>query len=156
MKNIRSILAAFGLLFACALLTQFAFFGLTGCTSIPTAPTSNQQLAANAVEDVLSVGLVPVLTKNASYIPAAQSIAVALGTFTGTTLTPADVDAFLAKTSLAPADARQVAGIVNAAWAIYQKRYAATVAAGVRPDVQLFLAAVSNGITAAIAAVPKG
>ena len=71
MKNIRSILAAFGLLFACALLTQFAFFGLTGCTSIPTAPTSNQQLAANAVEDVLSVGLVPVLTKNASYIPAA-------------------------------------------------------------------------------------
>ena len=71
-------------------------------------------------------------------------------------MTPADVDAFLAKTSLAPADARQVAGIVNAAWAIYQKRYAATVAAGVRPDVQLFLAAVSNGITAAIAAVPKG
>ncbi len=129
---------------------------LTACTTAPTAPTSGQQLAANAVEDILSIGLVPVLTKNASYLPAAQSIAIALGTFNGTTLTPADVDAFLAKTALSPADAREVAGIVNAAWSVYAKRYAAQVGAGLRPDVKLFLAAVSNGITAAIAAVPKG
>ena len=139
----------------CSLFFGIAFL-LTACTSLPTAPTSNQQLAANAVEDLLSVGLVPVLTKNASYLPAAQSIAVALGSFSGSTLAPADVDAFLAKTSLSAADAKTVAGLVNSGWAVYQKRYAATVAAGVRPDVKLFLAAVANGINKAVAAVPKG
>lgn len=130
---------------------------LSGCVSSSStvSVSDRQQTIANAVEDTLSIGLVPVLTKNPSYLAAAEGIASALGTFSGDTITPADVDAFLAKTSLAPEDARAVAGIVNAAWATYQKRYAAQVSASVRPDVKLFLSAISNGIHAAVAATPK-
>ena len=128
---------------------------MAGCVSVPVDPTPKQQLVANAVEDILSVGLVPILSKNASYIPAAQAIAVSLGTFSGTTLTPADVNAFLAKTTLSPEDAKAVAGIVNAAYDVFQRRYAQQVGTSLRPDLKLFLQAVSNGINNAIAAVPK-
>jgi hypothetical protein len=126
-----------------------------GCTSVPVDPTPKQQVVANAVEDTLSIGLVPIFTKNKSYIPAAQSVAVALGTFAGETITPADVDAFLVKTGIAKEDSEVVAGLVNAAWDTYSRRYAQQVNGSVRPDVKLFLAAVSNGINRAIAAVPK-
>jgi len=134
----------------------FALCFLPACVSstAPVAVTSTQQTIANAVEDTLSVGLVPVLTKNPSYIGAARGIAAALGSFGGDTLTPADVEAILGKAQLAPQDAQTVAGIVNAAWATYSKRYAQQVSASVRPDVKLFLAAVANGINAAVAAVP--
>ena len=127
-----------------------------GCTSVPVDPTPRQQVIANAVEDVISIGLVPVLSQNYRYMGAAKSIAATLGTFSGATLTPADVDAFLAQTGIDPGDARVIAGIVNAAWDTYQRRYAQQVGASVRPDVRLFLAAVSAGIERAIAAVPKG
>lgn len=130
----------------------------TGCVSSSSAVSvSDRQLTiANAVEDTLSVGLVPVLTKNPDYIPVAQSIAAALGTFGGGTLASADVEAFLARTSLAPEDARTIAALVNAAWDTYTRRYAQQVSSSVRPDVKLFLAAVSNGITRALAALPQG
>ena len=143
------------------LLISFGAFlmlaAMPGCVSAPGAGqvTSQQQTVANAVEDALAVGLVPVFTNNPSYVGAANSIAAALGAFSGSTITPADVDAFLARTPLKPADARVVAGVVNGAWAIYVKRYSQQVNASVRPDVQLFLGAVSNGILAAAAAVPK-
>lgn len=128
----------------------------SACTSSPTAVTAKQQTAADITEDVISVGLVPVLTKNSSYIDAANTVALALGSFSGDTLTSADVEAFVAKVpGLAPEDARTVVGVINAAWARYQKRYAEQVGASIRPDVKLFLAAVSNGIHAAVAAVPK-
>jgi len=130
---------------------------LAGCVSStsPTAPSDKQAVIANAVEDTLSIGLVPVLVKNPDYIPVARSIAVALGAFDGAALTPADVDAFLAKTSLAPEDARTIAALVNASWDTYARRYAQQVNANVRPDVKLFLAAVANGITRALAALPQ-
>lgn len=128
---------------------------LAGCTSTPTAPTPRQQMVAEAIEDLISVGLVPVLSKNTNYLPVARGIAAALGSFNGTSLLAEDVDAFLAQTAMGEEDKRAIAGIVNAAWAAYQKRYAQQVGASVRPDVKLFLAAVSNGIEAAIAAVPK-
>lgn len=137
-----------------ALCLLFSVLCFSACTTAPTAPTDKQTVIANAVEDTLSIGLVPVLTKNPSYIPAARGIAAALGSFGGDTLTPADVDAFLAKTALTPDDARVVAGIVNAAWSTYAKRYAQQVNSSVRPDVKLFLGAVANGINAAIAATP--
>lgn len=129
---------------------------LAGCASsrAPVPVSSTQQTIANAVEDTLSIGLVPVLTKNPSYIDSARGVAAALGTFSGDTLTPGDVAAFLVKTNLAPEDAKAVAGIVNAAWATYSKRYAQQVNANLRPDVQLFLGAVARGINAAVAAVP--
>jgi len=147
----RALRTLGSLLALCSLL-----FALSSCATAtaPGAATTSQQTIANAVEDAISIGLVPVLTKNAGYVPAAQGVAAALGTFAGATLTPADVDAFLAKTTLAPADAKVVAGVVNAAWAVYEKRYAQQVGASVRPDVKLFLAAVADGITAACAAVP--
>lgn len=148
--NDAVFLTAFVALVAVALLAA-----LPGCTSVPTDPTPKQQVIANAVEDALSIGLVPVLTKNPDYIAAANSVAAALGTFSGDTITPADVDAFLSKTGIAPSDAKVVAGIVNAAWATYEKRYAQQVNGSVRPDVKLFLAAVANGIRAAVAAVPR-
>ena len=141
----------FIVLISLAALSALAF---SGCTSAPVAPTDKQQVIANAVEDAISIGLVPVLAKNSSYIPAAQGVAAALGTFDGSTLTPEDVSAFLGKTTLSPSDARTVAGIVNAAWATYTKRYGQQVSASVRPDVKLFLAAVSRGISSAIAATP--
>ena len=128
---------------------------LIGCTSIPVTVTPRQEIIANAVEDALGIGLVPVLAKNPAYLPIAGSIARALGTFAGETLLPGDVDAFLARSGIAPEDARVIAGVVNAAWITYSKRYAQQVGASVRPDVRLFLSAVSAGIERAIAAVPK-
>ncbi len=126
-----------------------------GCTSAPVTVTPRHELIANAVEDVLTVGLVPVLTKNPGYVRAAQSVALTLGTFSGETLFASDIDAFIAKVAIAPEDAKVVSGIVNAAWSVFQKRYAQQVGASVRPDVKLFLAAVSRGILSACAAVPK-
>lgn len=141
-----------------SLLLMLGIAGFSGCVSggVPAPqPTATQQTIADAIEDTLAVGLVPVLTKNASYLPAAQAVATALATFEGATITPADVDAVLAHTALAPEDARTVAGLVNAAWGTYSKRYAQQVGASVRPDVKLFLTAISNGINAAIAATPR-
>lgn len=127
-----------------------------GCASVPVTVTPKQEMVANAVEDALAIGLVPVLTKNPTYLGAARTVAAGLGSFSGDAITPADVDAFLAKVpSLAPEDARVIAGVVNAAWQTYAKRYASQVNASVRPDVKLFLAAVAEGINRAIAAVPK-
>lgn len=141
------------LVLAAALLCAASLF--TGCASSTTVDvTPKQTVIANAVEDTLSIGLVPVLTKNPDYVPIAASVAAALGTFTGETLASADVEAFLAKTKLAPEDARTIAALVNAAWDTYARRYSQQVSATVRPDVKLFLAAVSNGITRAIAALP--
>lgn len=132
-----------------------ALLNLTGCISTSTtAPTPAQELIANAVEDAVSIGLVPVFTKNPSYLAAAQTVALGLGSFAGDTLTSDDVAAFLAKTPLTKEDQRIVAGVVNAAWQVYAKRYAQKVGASTRPDVKLFLAAVSNGIKSAIAATP--
>lgn len=139
------------------LLASLLAFALAGCVSstAPVSVTSTQQTIANAAEDAISIGLVPVLAKNPSYIGVAQAVALALGSFSGDTLTADDVNAFLAKTTLAPQDAQTVAGIVNAAWAVFEKRYAQQVGAATRPDVKLFLAAVSNGIKAAVAATPR-
>lgn len=150
-KNRSSLLLAV----LCALAIPLGIVGCVSSTAPAPAPTTQQQTIANAIGDTLAIGLVPVLTKNASYIPAAQGIAAAIGTFAGDTLTPADVEAVLAKTPLAPEDARTVAGLVNAAWATYAKRYAQQVNATVRPDVKLFLVAIADGINAAIAATPK-
>ena len=135
----------------------FALTCLVGCvtTPSPVAPTTTQQLVANAVEDAIAVGLVPVFTKNPSYLAAANTVALGLGSFAGDTLTPADVSAFLAKTSLTEDDQRIVAGVVTASWQIYAKRYSQQVSTATRPDVKLFLAAVSNGIKAAAAATPQ-
>ena len=137
-----------------AALLLVSILGLTGCVGTTTAPTATQLSIASAVEDAISIGLVPVLTKNPSYAPAASAVAAALGSFSGDTLTPDDVRAFLAKTSLTPDDQRAVAGIVIAAWSVFQKRYAERVGTATRPDVKLFLAAVSNGIKSAVAATP--
>lgn len=139
------------LLICVALCALFA-----GCASTPSTGTvtDKQTVIANAVEDTLSLGLVPVLVKNPDYVPVARSVAVALAAFDGATLTPADVEAFLAGTDLAPEDARTIAALVNAAWDTYARRYAQQVNATVRPDVKLFLGAVGNGITRALAALP--
>jgi hypothetical protein len=133
-------------------------FGVNGCATStnPGAVTSSQQTIANAVEDSISIGLVPVLTKNPSYVGAAATVSAALGSFSGSTLTPEDVNAFLVKVpQLTETDRATIAGIVNAAWGVYTKRYAQQVNANVRPDVKLFLSAVANGISSAVAAVPK-
>jgi hypothetical protein len=137
-----------------AVLLPLAFVACAGGPAPVTVTTQQQQIAA-AVEDALSIGLVPVFTRNPSYREAAQGIAAALGTFNGATITPDDVNAVLAKTGIAAQDAQVVAGLVNAAWATYQRRYAQQVGASVRPDVKLFLAAVSAGITNAVAATPR-
>lgn len=141
-----SILAAAVVALSCS------FFGCT--TAQPQAPTDSQQMIANAVEDTIAIGLVPVLTKNPGYLAAAAGVANALGSFTGTTLTPEDIAQFLAKTRLTEDDQRVVAGIVSAAWSTYEKRYAQRVSSVVRPDVKLFLAAVASGIHSAVAATP--
>ncbi|MBI3885911.1 MAG: hypothetical protein HY302_09320 [Opitutae bacterium] len=133
-------------------LAALALFA--GCTTAPVAATDRQTMIANAVEDTLSIGLVPVLAKNPDYAPVARGIAAALASFDGATLAPADVAAFLAKTTLAPEDSRTIAALVNAAWDTYARRYSQQVNASVRPDVKLFLAAVANGITRALAALP--
>ena len=140
------------------LLAALCAFALSACSTLsnPGTVTTSQQTVANAVEDTISIGLVPVLTKNASYLSSARGVALALGSFSGTALTPDDVTAFLGKTTLAPADRVVVAGIVNSAWAVYTKRYQQLVGTNLRPDVALFLNAVSTGILNAVAAVPKG
>ena len=140
-------------LFVLLAITSVMF--LAGCTSVPVDPTPKQQVVANAVEDTMAIGLVPVLTKNRDYIPAAAAVAGTLGSFSGDTISPADVDAVLAKCGVTGEDAAVIAGMVNAAWETYSLRYAQQVNASVRPDVKLFLSAISNGIRRAIAAVPK-
>lgn len=131
--------------------------GTSGCATLqhPGAVQPWQQTAADATESAIGIGLVPVLSHNPSYIQAAQSVGVALGTFSGDTLTPEEIHAFVAKVPLAEADAKTVEGVVNAAWAVYSKKWAQQVGANVRPDVKLFLGAVANGIETAVAAVPK-
>lgn len=126
-----------------------------GCTTAPVAPTAKQQVIANAVEDVISVGLVPVLAKNPSYIAEVRVAAALLTSFNGTTLTSADVDTFLARLKVSPEDARVLSGLVMAAWDTYQRRYREQVSIILRPDVRVFLVAVANGIERAITAVPK-
>lgn len=139
-------------------LLLLAFFGVFSGCSTATSPgtvTPSQQLVANDVEDLISIGLVPVLTRNPSYIAAARTVAASLGTFSGDVVTPDDVSAVLAKVpQLSDADRQTIAGVVNAAWTVYVKRHSQQVNANIRPDVKLFLSAVSNGIIAAAAAVP--
>lgn len=139
------------------LFSAVGAFALAACatTASPGTVTVSQQTWANATEDAIAIGLVPVFTRNPNYVASASAVAQALGSFGGTTLAPADVDAFIGKTTLSPADAKVVAGIVNAAWGVYVRRYQQGAAAAVRPDVTLFLNAVANGIMAAAAAVPK-
>jgi hypothetical protein len=137
---------------AAVLYTAFVLV-LVGCTNVPTNPTPRQEMIANAIEDTLSVGLVPVLSKNPAYLTEARTVAALLGTFEGTELTAADVDVFVSRLKLAPEDVRAVTGLVNATWSTYQKRYAEQVGKSLRPDVKLFLGAVSRGITNAISAV---
>jgi hypothetical protein len=143
-------------LYLVLLLTALCAF-VSGCatTTTSTAPTDKQTVIANAVEDTLSIGLVPVLTKNPDYVPVARSLAVALASFSGETLALSDIEAALAKTKLAPDDARTVAALINAAWDTYARRYAQQVSASVRPDVKLFLGAVESGINRAISSLPK-
>lgn len=141
---------------------SFVILGLalvfSGCVSTPGTGvvTSKQQQIADIAEDTLAIGLVPVLTNNQSYLEAAKGIAVVAATFTGDSLTPESVYAVLTKFNVTDADARIVAGIVNAAWESYTKRYQAEVGASIRPDVKVFLKAVSNGIARAVASVPAG
>ena len=138
------------------LLAVLTFLWLVcGCTTTPTAPTDRQVAVANAVEDVISVGLVPVLAKNPRYVPEARAVAAAFSLSKVTAVTASDVEAFLSTTTLAPEDSRIVAGLVLSSWDIYQRRYAQQVSASVRPDVGLFLQAVAAGIERAIAATPK-
>ena len=126
---------------------------LCGCTtSAPVAPSQTQVAIANAVEDAISIGLAPVLSKNPDYRQAASALAATLGSFTGTTITPADINAVLAKTSLPIVDQKAISGVVTAAWQVFAKRYAERVSASTRPDVKIFLAAVSEGIKSAVAA----
>lgn len=120
----------------------------------PGAVTTSQQMVANGVEDLIAIGLVPVLTKNPGYLQEARFVATAIGDFKGDSLSPEVVAAFLDRTSIKPEDARTVAALVNSAWAIYARRYSGKVDASVRPDVKLFLSAISRGINAAVAAVP--
>ena len=129
----------------------------SGCTSLPVDPTPAQQVIANAAEDAISIGLVPVLANNPAYTASADAVASALGAFSGDDLTPEGVKAFLANPAfkLEEKDQTVIAGVVNAAWTAYKKRYAEKVSSSIRPDVKLFLAAVSNGIHAAVAATPK-
>lgn len=135
----------------------FTVFLLTGCVSstVPTDPTPRQQVVANAVEDTLAIGLVPVLTKNPAYIAEAKTAAGLILAFQGATITTDGVDSLLVKLKVAPEDARIISGLVVAAWDTYQRRYAEQVGKTLRPDVKLFLTAVANGIDRAVAATPK-
>lgn len=138
------------------LATLLLCLALVGCTTTPTAPTDRQQTIANAIEDVISIGLVPVLSKNPAYLTEAQVLANGLTLVVkGVELTPANSELLLSKIQMTPEDRRIVAGLLNAAWTTYQKRYAEQVSKSIRPDVSLFLAAVSNGINNAVAATPK-
>jgi len=138
---------------AASIAVLLTILGVAACTTTaPVAPTLTQVAIANAVEDAISIGLAPVLSKNPDYRQAATALAATLGTFTGDTITPADLNAVLAKTSLSAADQKAVSGIVSAAWQVFAKRYAERVSASTRPDVKIFLAAVSEGIKAAVTA----
>ena len=59
------------------LLLIIAVLTLSGCVNTPGAGTvtPKMQMIADAVEDALSIGLVPVLSRNPDYVPAAQAVA---------------------------------------------------------------------------------
>ena len=131
-------------------------FSVVGCTTTPTAPTERQRQIADAVEDVISIGLVPVLSRNPAYLTEAGVLSSALSLFSESAeFNPANSEYLLAKTAMSPEDRRLVSGILNAAWTTYSRRYAQQVSTILRPDVRLFLTAVGAGIANAIAATPK-
>jgi hypothetical protein len=137
-----------GILYGTIFVLGLLALALTqGCTigAQPTGPA----VWANATEDAVSIGLVPVFANNPAYVPVARSIAAALGTFEGGTLTNEDIAAFIAKTSLAEKDRKTVSALVTAAWGIYARRYQEGANAGTPPDAKLFIAAVARGINAA-------
>lgn len=145
-------------LFYLASLVAIAALATTGCVSSSSAdepPLPKHEVLANAVEDTLAIGLVPVLVNNPEYVPVAQGISVALGAGTAGSMTTADIQAFLLKAGVADTDAATVSALVNATWDTYSRRYASEVGASVRPDVKLFLSAVANGISRAVAAIPR-
>lgn len=128
---------------------------LVGCTSAPVSVTPRHEVLANAAEDVIAIGLVPVLAKNPAYMAEARAAAAICASFAGSELRPSDVDSFVTRLKVAPEDARAIAGLINAAWGTYQRRYAEQVDQSLRPDVKLFLAAAASGINRAIAATPR-
>ena len=138
------------------LILILATLVLAGCTTVPISVTPRQELVAAAVEDALAVGLVLVFAKNPAYVEEGRAVVALLSVSTAVTITPDSVAAILARTKIAPDDARIIASVVSSAWDTYQRRYAVQVGASVRPDVKLFLASVAQGIERAIAAVPKG
>lgn len=138
-----------------SILFFVAILAVSGCTSAPMTPSARQEFIASAVEDSLSLGLVPVLIRNPSYIPVAKATAATLASFSGSTISADDIKAFVGKTGLPPDDAKTIVALVSAAWATYERRYQAPGAPTIRPDVTLFLNAVSRGILNAVAAVPR-
>lgn len=137
-----------------AALVAFTFSFVAGCTTVPVPVTSGQQLAAQSVDDALSVVLVPVLVKNSTYIPAAAAVADALGAVSGDQFTPADTDGVLSAAkrkgyAFSADDERMIRATINAAWDRYAKNYQTTIGAGVRPDVKLFASAAADGIRSA-------
>ncbi len=133
------------------LSAAFCALAFVGCTTTPMPVTSQQQLIANGVDDAISIGLVPVLVKNANYIGAANALADALGAFSGATFTSADTDAMIAAAkakgyAFSPTDEKAVVATINAAWARYAKNYQSMANNAIRPDVKLFIGAVADGI----------
>jgi hypothetical protein len=142
--------------------TSILFFSLfaVGCVStgvVPANDPTSQKLviAASITEDTLAMLLPPVLSKNPGYIDAAKGIAAACAAFTGDAITVDSVVAVLVKSGVSDADSKLVAGIVIAAWESYDKHYKDALGVAVRPDVKLFLQAVSRGVERAVTYVPS-
>ena len=140
-------------LLLCLSLT-FAGCVSTGVTPTPDATSQKLVIAASLTEDTIAMLLPPVLSKNPGYIDAAKGISAACAAFSGEAITVDSVVAVLIKSGVSDADSKLVAGIVIAAWESYDKHYKEALGVSVRPDVKLFLKAVSRGVDRAITYVP--
>ena len=138
------------------LVAMLCFSALTGCVNTPGTGTVTpaKEIWAQATTDALSVGLVPVFSKNPAYIESASAFANALLVFNGSVST-SDLTALVDQCKFAPEDRKVIVGTIHAAWNVYTTRYAQATTASLRPDLRLFLNAVAVGVLNAAGAVPK-
>ena len=138
------------------LCLSLAFSGCVTNGVAPVTDTTSQKLviAASITEDTIAMLLPPILSKNPGYIDAAKGISAACSAFSGEAITVDSVIVVLVKSGVSEADSKLVAGVVIAAWESYDRHYKEALGVSVRPDVKLFLKAVSRGVDRAVTYVP--
>lgn len=111
---------------------------------------------AQAATDTITIGGPFIIANNPSYSAAAQGLAdafYALAASNPSTVTGADVQAAVGKTTFSTADQKLISGLIVGALGIYERDFAAKLP-GLKPNYALFAKAVGDGIEGALGKPP--